>query len=257
MPSPLPGMNPYLEQEDVWHDFHERVIPEMAGAISVQVMPAYITKVDLHIFIRELPAEDRRLVGRGDFMVADTGSGRRPSQSASAVAVAPVYGRVASAVDIERQAFIEVRDRESRELITVVELLSPANKKNGPDREQYLSKRRQLLAASVNLVEIDLLRGLPRLPIEGLPQCDYYVMVSRADERPEVKIWPFLLRDPIPVVPIPLRPSDSDVTLNIQQALHEVYRVAGYGLYMYSGRPQPALTPEQAKWAAEFIPQGT
>ena len=65
-------------------------------------------------------------------------------------------------MDRERLSYVEIRDRRDRELVTVVELLSPANKHPGPDREQYLAKRMELLNGPVHLVEIDLLRGALR-----------------------------------------------------------------------------------------------
>ena len=88
-------------------------------------------------------------------------------------------------VDTETEAFLEIRDRDGHELITVVELLSPANKYAGPDREQYLAKRAELLPSAVHVIELDLLRGGPRLPVEGLPACDYCVLISRAENRPD------------------------------------------------------------------------
>ena len=116
---------------------------------------------------------------------------------------APVVGRIFPAVDIERHAFLEVRARQDLELVTILELLSPSNKKKGTDREQYLAKRRAILASSVHLVELDLLRGGPRLPVEDLPDCDYCVLVSRAEDRPHVGIWPIQLREVLPTIPIP------------------------------------------------------
>src|SRR5205807_8592511 len=105
----------------------------------------------------------------------------------------------------ERLAFVEIRDRVDRRLITVIELLSPTHRYAGPDREQYLAKRGQLLASGTHFVEIDLLRGGPRLPLKDLPECEYYVRVSRAEERPQAGLWPLRLRKRLPVIPIPLR----------------------------------------------------
>jgi hypothetical protein len=62
-------MNPYLEQEDVWHDFHERFIPLVATLLGGQLRPRYIVKIDEHIFVHELTAESRRLIGRADVSV--------------------------------------------------------------------------------------------------------------------------------------------------------------------------------------------
>ena len=107
-------------------------------------------------------------------------------------------------VQFEKHLFLEIRDRKNRELVTVVELLSPTNKKTGPDREQYLAKRGKLLRGNVHLIEIDLLRGWPRMPMEPEMACDYCIMVSRVEDRPEASFWPLKLRDRLPPVPVPL-----------------------------------------------------
>ena len=88
----------------------------------------------------------------------------------------------------------------------MIELLSPSNKRAGDDREQYLAKRRELLRTPAHLVEIDLLRGWTPMPQEGRPECDYSVMVSRAEKRRAADFWPIRLRDRLPVIPFPLRP---------------------------------------------------
>ena len=112
-------------------------------------------------------------------------------------------------MDIERISYAEIRDTRDWQLITVIELLSPANKYSGSDREQFLAKRGELLSSHVHYVEIDLLRGGPRLPARKLPDCDYYVLVSRAELRPDAGIWPIGLRERLPIVPIPLREGEA------------------------------------------------
>ena len=103
-----------------------------------------------------------------------------------------------------KEAFVEIRERDTCRVVTAIELLSPTNKNPGPDRELYLSKRLRYSQSDVHLVEIDLLRGGHRMPVEGLPACDCYVQVSRVEERPSVGLWPIMLRDPLPTIPIPL-----------------------------------------------------
>jgi hypothetical protein len=166
---------------------------------------------------------------------------------------APVQVRLPS-VDVERQSFLEIRDRASRELVTVLELLSPSNKYVSPDRDQYLAKRSQLLASRAHFVEIDLLRGGPRLPLENLPACDYCVLVSRVEERPSAGLWPIRLREQLPTIPIPLRPPHADVQLDLQEVLHRIYDAAGYEDDIYEGQPQPRLSPEDAAWAQPSVP---
>ena len=150
MPSPFPGMNPYLERASVWESFHPNLISAAHFHIAAQVLPRYIVQVETRLYIHEPPA-DRRF---GD------------------------------AVDTERVQYLVIRDREGRDLVTVIELLSAANKYAGPDREQYLGKRNEILRSRAPLVEIDLLRGGPRMPPDDLPTCDYCAVVSRVEERP-------------------------------------------------------------------------
>ncbi len=206
MPSPFPGMNPYLEQDDAWHDFHKRFLPLAAELLTPQIRPNFIARLDETIYSEQ------------------------------------------------RESFIEIRDHHTREVVTVVELLSPSNKRNGADREQYLAKRRRLFASWVNLVEIDLLRGGPRLPLENLQPCDYYILVSRYGERPQAGVWPVQLREPLPVIPIPLRGPHADASLDLQQMLHRLYDAAGYEDYIYGGEPDPPLAPDDAAWARSLIP---
>jgi len=258
MPSPFPGMNPYLEQPDVWHDFHEALLPVMRDQIAAQLAAHYIVKIDEQIYIHEPTADQRFLMGRGDVLLAT----RRPSSSEGAgtavTAVTAPAQIVLPTVDFEGLSFLEIRDRRDRRLVTVIELLSPANKYSGSDREQYLGKRGGLLKSWTHLVEIDLLRGGPRMPFDTpLPECDYYVMVSRMDQRPKAGIWPLRLRDPLPRIPIPVREPDPDAMLDLQAALHHVYDAARYANYIYEGTPQPNLSPEDTVWAQSLIPPPT
>ena len=250
MPSPFPGMNPYLEQADVWQDFHQSFIPLLRQLLAEQVRPKYLVKIEEQIFIHELPEDQRWLIGRGDMTVAR--SGTDSTGTAVVLLQAPAIGRVPLNVDVERHAFLEIRDRGNRQLVTVLELLSPSNKRPGPDREQYLAKRQQLLASSVHLVELDLLRGGPRLPMEYLPPCDYCVMVSRYEDRPQVSLWPLGLRDKLPTIPIPLLAQER-ATLDLQSALHQAYDAAGYEDYIYANAPTPPLQGADAEWAQQLI----
>lgn len=255
MPSPFPGMNPYLEQNDVWSDFHQSFIPFVREIVAGQVRPNYLVKVEERIDVHDISDDEKYFLGRSDISVAKADrTGGAPATS-TAVADAPTYGRLPAIADTERSSYVEIRDRQSRELITVIELLSPSNKKPGVDREQYLAERRELIASSVHLVELDLLRGGMRLPAEDLPDCDYCVLVSRAEERPRVGIWPLRLRDPLPEIPIPLKSQDPDARLDLKQALDRVYDAAGYEDYIYTGTPQPPVHPQDAQWAREFVPQ--
>jgi hypothetical protein len=255
MPSPFPGMNPYLEQDRVWSDFHESFMPAARDAIAAQVRPHFIAKINEHLFIHELPDDSRRFMGRADVSVTSPPSSPVREEPAVATVEAPAKVRL-PAVDIEPLSFIEIRDRDDWHLVTVIELLSPSNKCTGADREQYLIKRRQLLASTVHFVEIDLLRGGPRMPLQDLPECDYCILVSRAEARPDAGLWPIRLRDSLPPVRIPLRPPYADAQIDLQGLLHRIYDAAGYEDYIYRGQPQPQLNAEDAIWARPFMPGG-
>jgi hypothetical protein len=248
-------MNPYLEQPDVWHDFHSRFVCRLGDTIARLVRPKYVTKVDENVYIHEVPADERWLLGRPDVSVV--AGDERAAGSAVTIASSSIearaIGKLLPSSDRVAEPFIEIRDAVDRELVTVVELLSPTNKRAGADREQYLAKRRLLLSGNVHLVEIDLLRGDARMPVENLADCGYCVLVSRSYQRPQVELWPIELREPLPVIPIPLQRGDLDATVDLQALLHDQYDAAGYADYIYQGNPRPPLSPSDKKWAAEYL----
>jgi len=211
MPSPFPGMNPYLERADFWHDFQKTILVGFRELLVAQLRPRHIVRIEEHA------------VG-----------------AAGPDAVRPIY--------------LEVRDRVDGEVVTTIELLSPSNKARGPDRDAYRAKARRILASPANLVEIDLLRGGPRMPWGNLPPCDYYAVVSRAPTRPNADIWAVRLRDPLPRIPVPVRPGEPGAEIDLQAALNRAYDSAGYGYFIYRGAPEPRLSPDDAAWAAPFVP---
>jgi hypothetical protein len=252
MPSPFPGMNPYLEQSDTWEDFHQSFMTHARDVLSGKVGAHYLVKIEVRLYLHELPASERRYFGRADAGISTPAPGSRFGEVPGPVA-APVQLTL-PAVDVERHASLEIRDRRNRRLVTVIELLSPTNKPPGPDRDEYLAKRAQILATSTHLVEIDLRRGGERPRPPELPDCDYYVLVSRAESRPQLGFWPISLHDPLPPIGIPLTAPDADLTLDLQALLHHVYDAADYGKYIYGEAPQPPLSEEAAAWAQQFVP---
>ena len=237
------------------HDFHERWIPLVGDLIGAQVLPRYFVSIDEHMYIHELSAEERRLIGRGDLLIPAL-KARSSSVTSSPVLTAPAEVGMPS-VDSETLSYLEIRDRDSHALVTVVELLSPTNKYAGPDREQYLAKARKLQRSWVHFVEIDLLRGGPRMPWLDMPECAYCVVVSRVEQRPKAGIWPIRLRDRLPEIPIPLRNGDADVRIDLQEVLHHIYDVAGYRYRIYAGPPEPSLSADDDGWAAAFVNKET
>ena len=185
MPSPFPGMNPFLENLDVWSTFHIQMLAAMADRLSAQVRPDYLVHMEAHI---------------------------------------------------ERQRYLEIRDRRNRELVAVVELLSPVNKKSGPYRA--------VLDQAVRDPGFSGTPGRDRLAARwtrharsGRPSSTYGVMVSRVEERPAADFWPIGLRQPLPTIPVPLRPANSHASLELQKLLHEVYDRGTYARKSTNWRP--------------------
>jgi Protein of unknown function (DUF4058) len=254
MPSPFPGMNPFLEQDAFWQDFHLEFLPAIRERLVAQVRPKYIVMLDEHLYVQEVPPEPRRLVGRADVSLTAQSRSRSKGLAGLGTLDAPAQVQI-RAQDIRRVPFLEIRDRLGRELITVLELLSPANKRAGADREQYVGKREKLLQSAAAFVEIDLLRGGRLMPLENRPRCDYSVLVSRAEERPWAGFWPIRLRQRLPVIPIPLLPTDHEARIDLQEILHHVYDAAGYEDFIYAGRPETRLTTKDAAWARTIVPR--
>jgi hypothetical protein len=245
-------MNPFLEQVDAWHDFHNAFCYLCKEALVPLVRPNYFVKLDEHVYLHELPADERRLLGRADVAVSHPRTQDRGEGSRSALQ-APAFGTIPLAVDMESQSYLEIRDRQDRRLVAAIEVLSPSNKKSGSDREQFIAKRLEFLRSSVHYVEIDLLRGGPRLPLKDVVLRDYYVMVRRMEEWPRVSVWTFSLRDRLPVVPIPLKAPDPDVHLDLQEVLDRVYDAGGYEDYIYARTPEPPLSEEDTQWARQVV----
>ena len=251
MPSPFPGMNPWLEQDGLWHDFHQDFLAGMREVIAGQVAPDYYVALEEHVFIQEPPEPRVRFLGRPDLAIVKTGD--VGNAASCAVLEAPVYTALPEPMDVVRESFLEIRHTESERLVTVLELLSPSNKQPGYDRDAYLAKRRYYLLSDVNFIEIDLMRGGPRMPIEELSPCDYYVLVKRATDRTRAGVWPIRVRDSLPSIPIPLRAPDPDARLNLQAVLHTVYDRAGYRHHIYRGTPKPQLVTDDAQWAQSIL----
>jgi Protein of unknown function (DUF4058) len=247
MPSPFPGMNPWIEQAGLWLDFHTKFLTAINERLVSQVRPKYIVLIEQHIYVHEVT--EPRSIGIADLSLARSKSGN--GGATTAVLEAPTEIQL-TAQDVERVPYLEIRDRLKREVVTVLEMLSPPNKR-GDDRRQYLAKRSELLESPAHLIEIDLLRGGRPMPDENRPKCAYSVVVSRAEDRPRGGFWPIRLRERLPQIPIPLKLPDGDARVDLQEVLNQVYDVYGYEDFIYSGTPAPALSPKDVRWARQVL----
>jgi hypothetical protein len=251
MPSPFPGMDPYIEGLN-WKNFHTSVCVALRNQLVPQVAPEFIVELEERLVIE---TED----DSGSFY-ADLGVKREPTKSESdeeavaPVAVAETKTVTYSRIEPAREVYLRIVERETTRLVTVIEVFSPWNKRPG-GHEEYLAKRDALIQAGVNLVEIDLLRRGRRIPtVESLVGGDYFAFVSRAEERPKMTLYQWTIRDPMPTVTVPLDPFQRNVALRLQEAFAKVYDEAGYEHYMdYSRSLSPSIRKTDAEWVADRI----
>ncbi len=251
MPTPFPGMDPYLERRDRWPAVHTRLIVAMADAIGPQVWPQYRVDIELRTYTALLTSAS--LVGIPDVLAmsasheeVDTGS------AATRTGAAPQVIEVPMPEDIQER-YLVVREVASQEVITVIELLSLAHKLTYEGREAYEAKRNAVLGSKTHLIEIDLLRaGTPLVPFRA--GHDYRIWVSSAPERPRGVAYMLSVRDPLPTLAIPLRPGHPEPTLPLNQLVHDVYDRGGYHLAIdYSQSPVPPLQEADADWARRLV----
>lgn len=256
MPSPFPGMDPYLEA-DLWTTVHGQLVAEISRQLAPRLRPRYIALMEKRFVMNWPEAEEGVTVVAArdifpDIAVAHVGP-TNASVGATAVKDAPIELETVmpSRVPIH---WVEIRDVAERRLVTVIEVLSPTNKR-GEGYEEYLARRQRLLLSSAHLMEIDLLRAGRRVPMtKGLPAFPYFVFLSRAGRRPMTQVWPIAMSEPLPEVPVPLLPGDADVPLNLQQALTHIFDALAYDLAIdYRRPPEPPLEPREAAWARQRI----
>ena len=248
MSNPFPGMNPYLERAAVWHDFHDTFCLILRRALLDRLGDRYDAAYDDHVWIVE---PDEVSVRRADVHVTGEGGSSQPAVADDLTACAVIMEPHAEEL---REAFVEIRDRSDGRVVTVFELLSPTNKRSGANRQDYLAKRSAYLRSDTHLVELDFLRGGPRMPFGGLPECDYYAAVSVAAERPRARLWPLRLRDRLPTIPVPLAGDDPAIELDLQEVLDDALAFGGFDRRMYTGPPEPPLPTDDAAWAASLAP---
>ncbi len=206
MPSPFPGMDPYLEHPDRWSTVHNRLIVAIADVLTPQLLPKY--QVDIEKRIYEIIGANSLLVGRPDVSVQQSRLSQEILTHPSATAVPTAQPIKVSVPMVEevKEAYLEVKEAATQKVVTAIEILSPTNKK-GQGREKYEKKRQQVLSSLSHLVEIDLLRDGEPLPVLEVPgYTDYRILVSRSDTRPIADLYAFNLPDLIPLFPIPLSP---------------------------------------------------
>lgn len=262
MPSPFPGMDPYLEGAR-WMRVHSELSGEIARQLSSRLSPRYVAHTNERFVLTSFDAQDGVAVSATvivpDAYVASRGYVDPAGQAGGGTALAvapPAPLRVPTVIRTSvPHLTVEVRAVGDEQLVTAIEVLSPTNKRAGEGRTEYVGKRESVLRSAAHLIEIDLLRTGQRVPTQRpLPDAPYFVFLSRAEHRPIMDVWPVRLDQPLPTVPVPLLDGDADVALDLQQALASMYDTFRYHLTIdYARPPEVPLTAEQSAWAAERV----
>ena len=272
--NPFPGMNPYVEGLGLWPSFHSRMIVGLGNLLSRQLRPEYRVGIEERVQISAEPGSNGSDNGSGSgggFRVPDvavlTGVGVGASVGAGVAVAASAGGgglrfpapeRSADAIavrlptpDLFKERYLEVRRVSNREVVAVIELLSPSNKGGGSGHQAYLDKRAAVLASLAHLVEIDLLRAGPRMPVIGaVPDTHYRILVASAHRtEPIADLYAFGIRDAIPEFVLPLAQDAEGIAVNLNAVVNQVYADGSYDLDIdYAQDPETPLSDDDRAW---------
>jgi hypothetical protein len=254
----FPGMDPYLEDPDLWPGVHSRLVVYLADQLQPLLRPRYFAAVEVRVYLE----------GPGREIIPDVWVKRRERpRGGVAIAEAPTEAPadgpeifIVPGLEVHER-YIEILDRATgQKIVTVIEVLSPTNKDSGAGRDSYLSKQREVRQSDAHLVEIDLLRdgyrtlAAPYGHLRRMGKYDYIVSVERSSCRGQFEIYRRLLRDKLPTVKIPLAGDDPDVPLKLQDAIEKVFGAGSYRDRIdYSQPCFPPLADADQAWANELI----
>jgi hypothetical protein len=249
-------MDPYLEDPSLWPDVHGRLINVASELLLAQLRPRYFVQIDERLYLAN-DNDAARDVIVPDIRIRKVRPG--PSRGGATVLAAPGL-QLGYSFEFEvHESYLKLVDRESNNVITVIEILSPANKvQNSVARREYEDKRRDVLSGGTHFVEIDLLReGTPLASPASLAGPTEYLAqgwrFSKDELKPTRWVWPMSITGPLKPIPIPVRPEDPDAVLDLQRMLEMAYERAGYELRVnYQKPPNPPLRGELAEWASQI-----
>ncbi len=247
-------MDPFLENQE-WEDFHTRFNTVISELLCPTLEPDYLVRVERRVYLERV-GEDAATMRQADVAILSTDSplpsGRRELASAGTATATECM----LILPMQRsETYLVIRHRPTMEVVTVIELLSPSNKRSGGDgRREYLSERDELLSSTSHLVELDLMRGGERLPMDGsLPPGEYHAIISRTYRRPRASVYSWTMQQAMPKIPIPLRRGDDDCWLDLQTAFTTVYALARYDLSVnYQTQLDPLPDPSLAGWLSQI-----
>jgi hypothetical protein len=250
MPSPFPGMDPYLEDPAIWPGVLAAILAAIFERLGPAVRPRYLVRYEERVYVTSEEDPGFRMIVPDVRVVERAADERLQPRSESIAITEPIKLALADPEIHERR--LNIIDAQDRSIVTVIELLSPTNKV--PDsfgRESFLNKRREILASGAHWCEIDLLREGERTSyLPRVPETEYLVYLSRSGQRHQGYVWPISLRDRLPVIAIPLRGNDPDVPLDLQAVIATVIERGSYDLDAdYSTETNPPLKADAVNWA--------
>jgi hypothetical protein len=253
MPSPFPGMDPYLEDPAFWSDFHSTFINYWREAIADLLPENYDARLDERVVLEGPPRVRPKQIEPDVTVLRTDQPSPRPAAPAGVATLEPVTVPLPMLIlDRSRQLSIKILRHPERTLVTVLELLSPSNKA-GPDRAEYQAKRNGLFCRKVHLVELDLLLSGSRLPMDGpLPPGDFYAFVSRSERRPDCDVYAWGMRQPLPRLPVPLKAPDPDVWFDLGAVFATAYERGRYARWLEYGKPpRVPIRDEDRQWVLD------
>lgn len=245
MASPFPGMDPYIEECELWGDFHSHLIALIKSTLAEHLPQRYVVRGDYRTY--NAVYRTREEVPDPHLIPCWSARDRNP------IAMTAVI------VDEHREPFVNIIEvGPEKRIVTRIEVLRPANKrKNSASWELYTRTWEDLLLARVNLVEIDLLRGGERMPmLDAWPDCPYTLLVARAHRADHCQVWKGDFRTRLPIIPVPLSSPDADLALDLQPLIEAIYQVSRYAQSIDYTRPLTLpLKDEDAAWLADRLTQ--
>ncbi len=265
MPSPFPGMDPYLENPEIFPDFHDSFITYLREDLQGKLPASYLAVLGRRVWIEV----SRRSIGPDVEVRHAARPSVRVSKAARSVAMAtsrdarPIEDNVAH--DEFREPLIEIyaQSDEGKRLVASIEVLSISNKTPGEHgRELYRRKQKEILASQVHLVEIDLLRGgehTTAAPLQTIVDAcgsyDYHALVHGFDDLETFFVYPIRLEDRLTPIAIPLLPGDSAVTVDLQNVFDRCYDAGPFAREIRYGEDPiiPPLQSDRVGWAARVL----
>jgi hypothetical protein len=261
MPSPFPGMNPYLESPQGWAGIHHWLITELARTLGAQLPPHYYVAVEERVY--DINDPESALIGVPDNSIIRTAASTEPEPIL--LAQHSVTGSLATLsqptsvilpIPIEvKTGYLELRLAQSHQVVTIIEILSPVNKQ-GDGRTQYETKRQRILTSSAHLVEIDLLRKGKALAFTSTAMATHYrILVSQSKMRPRADLYGFNLQDAFPIFPIPLQGDDLAVPIDLKRLIDNLYDLGRYSLRCDYAQapPEPVLDLADREWCDRVL----